>query len=32
MTEFEKDGIIMFSGKKIEILNKKTLLLISANG
>jgi CRP/FNR family transcriptional regulator len=32
MTEFEKDGIIRFSGKKIEILNKKTLLLISANG
>jgi CRP-like cAMP-binding protein len=32
MTEFEKDGIIRFTGKKIEILNKKSLLLISANG
>lgn len=32
MTEFEKDGIIRFTGKKIDILNKKSLLLISANG
>ena len=30
--EFEKDGIIKISGKKVEILNKKSLLLISANG
>ncbi len=32
LTEFEKDGIIRFTGKKIEITNKKSLLLISANG
>jgi len=32
LTEFEMDGIIGISGKKIEILNKKSLLLISANG
>ncbi len=32
MTEFENDGIIRVSGKKIEILNKKSLLLISSNG
>jgi CRP/FNR family transcriptional regulator len=32
MTEFEKDGIIRFTGKKIEIINKKSLQLISANG
>jgi CRP-like cAMP-binding protein len=32
MTEFEKDGIITFTGKKVEILNKKILLMISANG
>jgi CRP/FNR family transcriptional regulator len=32
LTEFEKDGIISLSGKKVEILNKKSLLLISANG
>lgn len=32
MTEFENDGIIRLSGKKIEILKKKSLLLISANG
>ena len=32
LTEFERDSIIRISGKKIEILNKKTLLLISANG
>jgi CRP-like cAMP-binding protein len=30
--EFEKDGIISLSGKKIEIKNKSTLSLISANG
>jgi CRP-like cAMP-binding protein len=30
--EFEKDGIIRISGKKIEILNKKLLLMISSNG
>ena len=30
--EFDKDGIIKIAGKKIEILNKKSLLLISANG
>jgi CRP-like cAMP-binding protein len=32
LTEFERDGIIRLSGKKIEIINKKSLLLISANG
>jgi CRP/FNR family transcriptional regulator len=32
LTEFDKDGIIKISGKQIEILNKKTLLLISQNG
>jgi len=32
LTEFEKDGIIRLSGKKVEIINKKSLLLISANG
>ncbi|MCE5344984.1 MAG: Crp/Fnr family transcriptional regulator [Bacteroidales bacterium] len=32
LTEFEKDGIIKFTGKKIEILNKKSLFMISANG
>jgi CRP-like cAMP-binding protein len=32
LTEFERDGILRISGKKIEILNKKLLLLISANG
>ena len=32
LTEFDKDGIIKIVGKKIEILNKKSLLLISANG
>jgi CRP-like cAMP-binding protein len=31
-TEFENDGIISISGKKIEIKNKQSLLLISANG
>jgi CRP/FNR family transcriptional regulator len=32
LTEFEKDGIISISGKKIEIVNKKSLLMIGANG
>ena len=32
LTEFEKDGIIRLLGKKVEIINKKSLLLISANG
>jgi len=32
LTEFHKDGIIKFSGKRIEILNKKSLQLISQNG
>jgi CRP/FNR family transcriptional regulator len=32
LAEFDKDGIIKIAGKKIEILNKKSLLLISANG
>jgi CRP/FNR family transcriptional regulator len=32
LTEFDRDGIIRISGKKIEILNKKSLLMISANG
>ena len=32
LTEFERDGIIKISGKKIEIINKKMLLMISANG
>lgn len=32
LTEFHKDGIITFSGKKIEIINKKSLQLISQNG
>jgi CRP-like cAMP-binding protein len=32
LAEFEKDGIIRLSGKKVEITNKKSLLLISANG
>ena len=32
LAEFDKDGIIKIVGKKIEILNKKSLLLISANG
>ena len=31
-TEFEKDSIIRLTGKKVEIINKKSLLLISANG
>lgn len=32
LTEFDKDGIIKIIGKKIQILNKNSLLLISANG
>jgi CRP/FNR family transcriptional regulator len=32
LTEFEKDGIIKLSGKKVEIINKQSLALISANG
>jgi CRP/FNR family transcriptional regulator len=32
LTEFERDGIIKISGKKVEILNKQSLLMISANG
>jgi len=32
LAEFDKDGIIKIAGKKIEIINKKSLLLISANG
>ncbi len=31
-TEFNNDGIIRITGKKIEILNKKSLEMISANG
>ncbi len=32
LTEFDKDGIIKMSGKQIEILNKKSLRMISQNG
>lgn len=32
LTEFDKDGIIKMQGKKIEILNKNSLELISKNG
>jgi CRP-like cAMP-binding protein len=32
MTEFDRDGIIRITKRKIEILNKKSLLLISSNG
>jgi hypothetical protein len=32
ITEFEKDGIFRYSGKQIEIINKNSLLMISANG
>ena len=32
LTEFDKDGIIKISAKKIEILNKKALLMISSKG
>lgn len=31
-SEFEKDGIISISGKKIGIINKNSLTMISANG
>lgn len=32
MNEFETDGLIRVSGKSIEILNKKSLELVSSNG
>ena len=32
LSEFHKDGIIRFTGKNIEILNKKSLVLISQTG
>lgn len=32
LTEFDKDGIVRITGKNIEILNKNSLLMISANG
>ncbi len=32
LTEFNIDGIIRLTGKKVEILNKRSLQLISANG
>jgi len=32
LNEFEKDGIISLSGKKVEIINKKSLKVISSNG
>lgn len=32
LSEFHKDGIIRFTGRKIEILNKKSLVLISQTG
>lgn len=32
LTEFHKDGILKITGKKVEIINKKSLLLISQNG
>lgn len=32
LSEFKKDGIINLSGKKITIINKKSLMLISKNG
>ncbi len=32
LTEFNKDGILNIKGKRIEIINKKSLLLISQNG
>jgi CRP-like cAMP-binding protein len=32
ITEFEKDGLIKIAKKKVEILNKKSLQLVSANG
>lgn len=32
LSEFDKDGIIKMTGKQVEILNKKSLQLISQNG
>jgi len=32
LSEFEKDGIIRVTGKQLEIINKKSLELISQNG
>lgn len=32
LAEFDKDGIIKMQGKKIEIVNKESLMLISAKG
>ena len=32
LNEFEKDNIIRLEGKKVEIINKKSLLMISAKG
>jgi CRP/FNR family transcriptional regulator len=32
LAEFDKDGIIKMSGKTIEILNKKSLKMVSQNG
>lgn len=32
MTEFEKDGIVKTSAKKIEILKRDTLIMVSENG
>jgi CRP/FNR family transcriptional regulator len=32
LSEFDKDGIIDVKGKQIEIVNKKSLKLISQNG
>ncbi len=32
LAEFDKDGIIRVSGRQIEILNKKSLILVSQNG
>ena len=32
LTEFDKDGIIKVIGKQIEIVNKKSLKMISQNG
>ncbi|MBN2766630.1 MAG: Crp/Fnr family transcriptional regulator [Paludibacteraceae bacterium] len=32
LSEFDKDGLIAISGKNIELLNKKSLRLISQNG
>ncbi|MCX6234288.1 MAG: Crp/Fnr family transcriptional regulator [Bacteroidetes bacterium] len=32
LTEFNKDGIICITGKRIEITNKKSLVMISENG